>query len=111
MNSSPYYVQANGPAEASSKVLIKIIKKRIEDSPRRWHEKLSKALWAHRTSRHGATKVTPFELVYGQEAMMPIGVSLQNLRVTGQAHLSAKEYNESMMDKIDDAPQRPFKAL
>jgi hypothetical protein len=41
LNSSPYYVQANGQAEASNKVLIKIIKKRIKDSLRRWHEKLS----------------------------------------------------------------------
>jgi hypothetical protein len=64
-------------------VLIKIVKKRIEDNPRRWHENLSKALWAHRTSRHGATKVTPFELVYGQEAVLPIEVNLQNLRITG----------------------------
>jgi hypothetical protein len=44
MNSSPYYAQANGQAEASNKVLIIIIKKRIEDNPRRWHEKLSEAL-------------------------------------------------------------------
>jgi transposase InsO family protein len=99
MNSSPYYAQANGQTEASNKVLIKIIKKWIEDKPRRWHEKLSEALWAQRTSRNGATKVTPFELVYGQEAVLPIKVSLQNLRVTGQAHLSAKEYNELMMEK------------
>jgi hypothetical protein len=84
MNSSPYYAQANGQAKASNKVLIKIIEKRIEDSPRRWHEKLSKALWAHRTSRHGATKVTPFELVYGQEAVLPREIGLQNLRVTGR---------------------------
>jgi hypothetical protein len=27
---------------------------------------LSEALWAHCISRHGATKITPFELVYGQ---------------------------------------------
>ena len=32
---------------------------------------LSEVLWAHRISRHGATKVTPFELVYGQEAFLP----------------------------------------
>jgi flagellar biosynthesis/type III secretory pathway protein FliH len=104
MNSSLYYAQANGQVEASNKVLIKIIKKRIEDNPRRWHEKLSEVLWAHRTSRHATTKVTPFELVYGQEAVRPIEVSLQNLRVTGHAHLSAKEYNE-LMDKIEDTPE------
>jgi hypothetical protein len=71
-------------------VLIKIIKKRIKDNPRRWPENLSEALWAHRTSRHGATKVTPFELVYGQEAMLPMEIGLHSLRVTGQTSLSAK---------------------
>jgi hypothetical protein len=60
LNSSPYYTQANGQAEASNKVLIKIIKKRIKDNPRRWHEKLPEALWAHRTSRHRG-RLTKFE--------------------------------------------------
>jgi hypothetical protein len=43
--------------------------------------------------------------------VLPVEVSLQNLRVTGKAHLSAKEYNELMMDKIYDAPESQFKAL
>jgi hypothetical protein len=111
MNSSPYYAQANGLAEASNKVLIKIIKKRIKDNLRRWHEKLSEALWENKTSRHGATKVTPFELVYGQEAVLPTEIGLQNLRVAGQDSLSAKEYHRLMMDKIDDVPESRFKAL
>ena len=65
LNSSPYYAQANGQAESSNKILIKLTKKKIEENPRRWHEVLSEELWAHRISRHGAAKVTPFELVYG----------------------------------------------
>jgi hypothetical protein len=109
--SSPYYAQANGQVEASNKVLIKIIKKRIKDIMRRWHEKLSEALWAHRTSRHRATKVTPFELVYGQEAVLPVEVSLQNLMITGQDYFLAKEYTELMMDKIDEALESQLKAL
>jgi hypothetical protein len=111
LNSSLYYAQANGQAEASNMVLINIIKKRIKDDPRRWHEKLLEALWAHRTSRHGATKVNPFELVYGQEAMLPMEIGLQSLGVTGQGCLSAKEYHKLMMDKIDDVPESRFKAL
>jgi transposase InsO family protein len=75
LNSSRYYAQANGQVEASNKVLIKIIKKRIKDNARRWHEKLSEAMWVHRTLRHEAMKVTPFELVYGQEAVLPVEVS------------------------------------
>jgi hypothetical protein len=38
LNSSPYYAQANGQAETSNKTLIKLIKKKIEDNPKRWHE-------------------------------------------------------------------------
>jgi transposase InsO family protein len=82
LNSSPYYAQANGQVEASNKVKIKIIKKRMKDNPRRWHEKLSEALWVHRTSRHGATKVSPFVLVYGKEALLPVEIGLQSLRLT-----------------------------
>jgi transposase InsO family protein len=111
LNSSPYYAQANGQAEASNKVMIKIIKKRIKDNPRKWHEKLSEALWAHRTSRYIAPKVTLFELVYSQEVVLPVEVSLQNLRITGQDYLSAKEYTELMMDKVDEAPKNRLKVL
>jgi hypothetical protein len=43
--------------------------------------------------------------------VLPIEVSLQNLRITGQDYLSAKEYIELMMDKIDEAPENRLKAL
>jgi hypothetical protein len=79
LNSSPYYAQANGQAESSNKTFIMLMKKKIEDSPRRWHEVLFEALWAHHISRHGATKVTPFELVYGQETILPVDVNLATL--------------------------------
>ena len=34
-NSSPYYAQANGQAESNNKILIKLVKKKIEENPRR----------------------------------------------------------------------------
>jgi hypothetical protein len=43
--------------------------------------------------------------------MLPIEVSLQNLRITGQDYLSAKEYIKLMMDKVDEAPENRLKAL
>jgi transposase InsO family protein len=69
LNSSPYYAHVNGQTKASNKVLIGLIKKKIEEKPRRWHKILNETLWMCWVSRHGATKVTPFELVYGQEAV------------------------------------------
>jgi hypothetical protein len=59
------------------------VNKKINENPRKWHEVLSEALWAHRTSKHGATKVTTFELVYGQEVALLVEINLQNCRVVG----------------------------
>lgn len=111
LNSSPYYAQANGQAESSNKILIKLIKKKIEEYPKRWHEVLSEALWAHRISKHGATKVTPYELVYGQEAVLPVEVNLDALRLARQNDLSAVDYHDLMMDRIDEVTDERIKAL
>jgi hypothetical protein len=111
LNSSPYYAQANGQAESSNKTLIKSIKKKIEERPRKWYEVLSEALWAHRTSKHSATKVTPFELVYGQEAVLPVELNLETYRVARQEELSAREYAESMMMRVDEVHEDHLRAL
>jgi hypothetical protein len=81
LNPSPYYAQPNGQAESSNKTLIKLPKKKIKKNLRRWHEVLSEAPWAHCISKHGATKVTPFELVYGHEVVLPVEVNLDAYRL------------------------------
>ena len=72
---------------------------------------LSKALWAHCISRHGATKVTPFELVYGQEAILPAEVNLDAYRLAKENDLSAVDYYNSMMDNNDEVTDKRMKAL
>jgi hypothetical protein len=72
---------------------------------------LSEALWAHRISKHGATQVTPYELVYGQEAVLPVEVNLQALRVARQNDLSAVDYNDLMMDRLDSVHKEILRAL
>jgi hypothetical protein len=44
LNSSPYYAQANRQAEASNKIMIKSIQKKIDQKPKRWHLILNEAL-------------------------------------------------------------------
>ena len=39
-----------------------------------WAEKLPFALWGYRTSIRASTKATPYTLVYGSEAILPIEV-------------------------------------
>ncbi|XP_051113390.1 uncharacterized protein LOC127239338, partial [Andrographis paniculata] len=40
--------RVNGQAETANKVIIGVIKKAMEDNPRRWHEVLGETLWACR---------------------------------------------------------------
>jgi hypothetical protein len=72
---------------------------------------LSEALWAHRTEVHGVTKVTSFELVFGQEAVLSVDINLQTYRVMRQDRLSAEDYVESMFNRIDEVPESRFRAL
>jgi hypothetical protein len=65
IRSSLYYAQANGQAKASNQSLIKLIKRKIDEYPRCWHEVLSEALWAYHVSCNGATRTSPYHLVYG----------------------------------------------
>ena len=81
LNSSPYYAQANGPSEASNKGIIKLIKRMINEQPRCWHTTLSKTLWAYQMACHGATKVSPYQLVYRHEAVLPWELKLGSRRV------------------------------
>jgi hypothetical protein len=71
LNSSPYYTQANGQVEASNQTLIKLIKKKIIDWPRKWHLTLNESLWAYWMACHGSTKCSPYKLVYGHVAILP----------------------------------------
>jgi hypothetical protein len=102
IRSAPYYAQANGQAEASNQSLIKLIKRKIDEYPRRWHEVLSEALWAYRISCHGAIKTSPYHLVYGQEAVLLWEITAGSRRVEFQNDLTAEEYATLMNDNVED---------
>jgi hypothetical protein len=55
--------------------------------------------------------VTPFELVYGQEAVFPVEVNLDAYRLAKQNELSAVDYHDLMMDNIGEVTDKCLKAL
>ena len=78
--SSPYRPQANGAIEVANKNVKNILAKMVV-TYKDWVEKLLFALWGYRTSIHASTGATPYSLVYGSEAVIPIEVEIQSLRV------------------------------
>ncbi|WKA10892.1 hypothetical protein VitviT2T_028440 [Vitis vinifera] len=78
--SSAYRPQTNGAVEAANKNIKRILQRMVETS-RDWSEKLPFALWAYRTSFRTSTGATPYSLVYGMEAMLPVEIEMGSLRV------------------------------
>nr|BBF89286.1 reverse transcriptase (RNA-dependent DNA polymerase) domain containing protein-like [Oryza barthii] len=81
LNSSPYFAQANGQAEASNKSFIKLIKRKIADFPKQWHNRLAEALWSYRMAYHASIQVPPYKLVYGHEAVLPWESAISSRRI------------------------------
>ncbi|XP_028555713.1 uncharacterized protein LOC114580929 [Dendrobium catenatum] len=78
--SSIYSPRANGLAEAFNKTLVKLLKKILTKNKREWHTKMTEALWAYCTTYKTPTKATPYSLVFGVEALLPLDIELPSLR-------------------------------
>jgi hypothetical protein len=63
-------------------MLGKILKKTVTNNQRDWHDSLFKALWAYRVTVRTLTQATPYSLVYGSEAILPLEMQLPSLLVT-----------------------------
>jgi len=111
LNSSPYYAQANGQVEASNKGIIKLIKRKVEENPRRWHTLLNEALWSYRMACHGSTKVSPYQLVYGHDAVLPWEIKTGSRRTSFQDQLTTDDYATLMKDELDDLAEHRLKTL
>ena len=60
---------------------------------------------------HGATKVSPYQLVYGHEAVLPWELKIGSRRVALQDQLTADEYSDPMKDVIEDLASHRLNAL
>ncbi|XP_026459181.1 uncharacterized protein LOC113359820 [Papaver somniferum] len=78
--SSPYYAQSNGQAEATNRVIMYNLKKRLEKAKGKWIEEFPVVLWSYRTTPKRSTGFSPFTLAYGTEAVIPTEVHLKTTK-------------------------------
>ena len=76
--STPSYPQSNGKVEATNKVVVDGLKKRIKKAKGRWVDKLPYVLWTYRTTPRRSTRETPFSMTYGSEAVIPTETGFQH---------------------------------
>src|ERR1041384_3460121 len=70
--SSAYRPQTNGMIERFNRTIGEALAKITSYKYKEWDEILPSVLLAYRTMKHGTTKFTPFSLIYGRDAKLPI---------------------------------------
>lgn len=68
---------------------------------RDWHGKFPFALHGYRTSVRTSTGATPFSLVYGMEAVLPVEVEIPSLRVLMDVRLDEAEWVQTRFDQLN----------
>lgn len=75
--STPAYPQGNGQAEATNKIIVDGLKKRLEET--RVYE-LPNVLWVYCTMPRKSTEETPLSMTYDSEAIIPLEMGFPTLR-------------------------------
>ena len=109
-NSSPYRPKMNGAVEAANKNIKRIIQKMVV-TYKDWHEILPFAMHGYRTFVCMSTGATPFSLVYGMEAALPIEVEIPSLRVIMEAKLTEAEWVQNRFDQLNLIEEKRMTAL
>ncbi|KAI9095668.1 hypothetical protein K1719_026228 [Acacia pycnantha] len=92
--------QSNRQAEAANKVIVDGLKKRMEDATSSWVDQLPYVPGGYRTSIQSSTRETPFKLIYGCEAMIPVEIGESSWRrVTTLQH--EEENNDAIAVELD----------
>ncbi|XP_057770207.1 uncharacterized protein LOC130990022 [Salvia miltiorrhiza] len=108
--SSMYNAPANGLAEAFNKTLCNLLKKIVSKSKRDWHERIGEALWAYRTTYRTPTQATPYSLVYGVEAVIPLEQQIPSLRMAIQEGLTEEENARLRLEELEALDEKRLEA-
>jgi len=108
--STAYNPAANGLAEAFNKTIFKLLKKFISPNKRDWNEKLSECLWVYRTTARTSTDNTPFSLVYGCEAVIPLEIQMPSLRVTLMTKMTIEDNDRLRLQELEALDEKGLQA-
>ncbi|XP_070025059.1 uncharacterized protein [Nicotiana sylvestris] len=96
----PYHLVGNGQAESTNKVIINNLKKRLEEYKGNWLEILPGVLRAYQITTKTSTGESPFSLVYGAEALIPVDIGEPSKRYTQATEESNEEEMQVNLDYL-----------
>ncbi|MCO5556414.1 hypothetical protein L7F22_009963 [Adiantum nelumboides] len=111
--STPYHPQANGQAESTNKILVTILTKIVSEWRADWDQKLHSALCAYRVAYKTSIDTTPFNMVYGIQAILPLEFLIPTLRVARDLEWTRHELSEQLevLEKLNETKLRAVASI
>ena len=94
---SPYHAQTNGQVERMNQTIIRMIGKLEQDKKARWSEHLPEILAAYNSTCSAVTGYSPYFLLFGRKARMPVDCLFPTLR--DSPHQARMEVSVATMQK------------
>ena len=69
---TPYHPQANGLDERYNQTLVNAVAKFAQEDRTTWDARLGEVVYAYNTAVHESSKHTPFEVMFGRQARLPV---------------------------------------
>ena len=98
-----YKPSTDGLVERFNGTLEKMLSAYVNKQQKDWDEYVPYVAFAYNTSTHSATKETPFTLLYGREAVLPLDTLLLQ---PPPAPVSASDYKTLVIERIADLQKR-----
>jgi hypothetical protein len=100
--SSAYHPQTNGLTERFNKTLCNTLAKYVSDYGDTWDTFLNAALFAYRTVQNHTTKYTPFKLLYGCEAVLPMDLQGTNQEINKSTEESLQQHIKYITEDLQN---------
>ena len=95
-----YHPQCDGLVERFNRTLKHMLATSLKDHPFDWEDRLRKVCMAYNTSVHVSTGYTPFYLMFGREARLPIDIAYGTKQ---PVQISTGNYATQMKHSLEDA--------
>jgi hypothetical protein len=99
--------KTNGQVKKANGLICNRIKKRLlaplEKAKHAWVDELPSVLWSLRTMPNAATQETPFFLVHGAEALLPVEITHEAPRIMAYDETTSTEALQDDVDALDEA--------
>jgi len=84
------------------------LKKRLDDAKGKWVEELSHIIWTYRITPRRSTGETLFSMIYGVEAIIPLGIGFPTLRTSSFTPSNNDGLLKKSLDLIKNKEKMPW---